>query len=565
MSESPEVPDEEPSESNPDMKERMRSFGEKAKAFGEKTGQRSKELGKKVAEATKETTAKAADATKRTTAKVAEAAKETTAKAAEAGKKAGSRLSESTADVSEKISVAAEQAVGSVSKGVKQTKEKVKQAKEARDERKAQSAQVPQSTQVIALGPDLPEEGRDHQDETQEEPVVQEVREDRTDVNQVPEVPHEEPVPQNVSAVEQDGKQYVILPPTGASSMPTTQKTNSTSKTFSTTVSNMASTVGQYGPDLVFGWFLLFVVLCTLTNVFAIVSGSGQQIDSIPFGMPHFDLAFDSDVVWAHYVGYGLLLVLLFDSIMLSFSAATLGSYRRILIATVLVWALPAITNGPTSLLTPFETNDLLGFLWHILVLPIITLTATIRVGLMLVERESDLPPDLDLSQPQNNATRKEDILHRDATPPLSSNMTIPKLPFEDEIMNATDELMQKPRSRDKMEPYEFIFFMFMWVFLFAGIALLGFVGTRVNTSGEMPGDPFFFVAGACFAVCVILSYIVFKMDRSARSGIDMAKRRERYNAMQDEAWETKRVQYRLAREDMEHGMAKSGGTPSDA
>ena len=139
------------------MKERMRSFGEKAKAFGEKTGQRSKELGKKVAEATKETTAKAADATKKTTAKVAEAAKETTAKAAEAGKKAGSRLSESTADVSEKISVAAEQAVESVSKGVKQTKEKVKQAKEARDERKAQSAQVPQSTQVIALG-DIPDD-----------------------------------------------------------------------------------------------------------------------------------------------------------------------------------------------------------------------------------------------------------------------------------------------------------------------------------------------------------------------------------------------------------------------
>ena len=543
MSESSEVPDEEPSESKPDMKERMRSFGEKAKAFGEKTGQRSKELGKKVAEATKETTAKAA----------------------EAGKKAGSRLSESTADVSEKISVAAEQAVESVSKGVKQTKEKVKQAKEARDERKAQSAQVPQSTQVIALGPDLPDEDPDRQHEPQENTDAQDGGEDHMDAQQIATVQHEEPVPANVSTVEQAGKQYVILPPTGAPSMPTTQRANSASETFSSTVSNMASTVGQYGPDLVFGWFLLFVVLCTSTNVIAIVSGSVQQVESIPFGMPHFDLAFDSDVVWAHYVGYGLLLVLLFDSIMLSFSAATLGSYRRILIATVLVWALPAITNGPASLLTPFETNDLLGFLWHILVLPIITLTATIRVGLMLVERESDLPPDLDLSQPQTNAASKEDILHRDVTSPLSSNMTIPKLPFEDEIMNATDELMQKPRSRDKMEPYEFIFFMFMWVFLFAGIALLGFVGTRVNTSGEMPGDPFFFVAGACFAVCVILSYIVFKMDRSARSGIDMAKRRERYNAMQDEAWETKRVQYRLAREDMEHGMSKSGGNPSDA
>ena len=44
-----------------------------------------------------------------------------------------------------------------------------------------------------------------------------------------------------------------------------------------------------------------------------------------------------------------------------------------------------------------------------------------------------------------------------------------------------------------------------------------------------------------------------------------MAKRRERYNAMQDEAWETKRVQYRLAREDMEKGMSNSAGTPIDA
>ena len=452
MSESPEVPDEEPAESKPDMKERMRSFGEKAKAFGEKTGQRSKELGKKVAEATKETTAKAADATKKTTAKVAEAAKETTAKAAEAGKKAGSRLSESTADVSEKISVAAEQAVESVSKGVKQTKEKVKQAKEARDERKAQSAQVPQSTQVIALGPDLPDENPDHEDESQQNSDAQDGR-GHMDAQQIATVQLEEPVPESGSAAEQAGKQYVILPPTGAPSMPTTHKTNSASKTFSTTVSNMASTVGQYGPDLVFGWFLLFVVLCTSTNVIAIVSGSAQQVDSIVFGMPHFDLAFDSDVVWAHYVGYGLLLVLLFDSIMLSFSAATLGSYRRILIATVLVWALPAITNGPASLLTPFETNDLLGFLWHILVLPIITLTATIRVGLMLVERESDLPPDLDLPQPQNKATSKEDILHRDATSPLSSNMTIPKLPFEDEIMNATDEIMQKPAVETRWNP----------------------------------------------------------------------------------------------------------------
>ena len=75
MSETPEVPDDEATESKTDIKERMRSFGEKAKAFGEKTGKRSKELGKKVAEATKETTAKVAEATKETTAKATEAGK----------------------------------------------------------------------------------------------------------------------------------------------------------------------------------------------------------------------------------------------------------------------------------------------------------------------------------------------------------------------------------------------------------------------------------------------------------------------------------------------------------
>ena len=554
MSESPEVPDEEPSESKPDMKERMRSFGEKAKAFGEKTGKRSKELGKKVAEATKETTAK-----------VAEATKETTAKATEAGKKVGHRLSESTAEASEKISVAAEQAAESVSKGMKQTKEKIKQAKEQRDERKAQAAQVPQSTQIISLGPDLSQD--DDEDQTQsiagsdeqENAVV------HVDAHRQQNTLDEKPESASHPTMEEAGKHYVILPPTGTTPVTATQKAQSARKTLPSAASDMAVTIGQYGPDLVFGWMLLFVALCTSTNVIAIISNSTQQIDSILFGIPHFDVAFNSESAWAQYIGYGLLFMLLFDSIMLSFSAATVGSFKRVIFATTLIWALPAITEGPFSLLTPFETNDLSGFLWHILVLPIIVLTASIRIGLMIVEKESDLPTGLELPQPKNDMMNEKDPLQIVHASPVSSNMTIPELSFEDEFMNASDEIMQKPRSRDKMEPYEFIFFMFMWVFLFGGIAVLGFVGTRVNVSSDIPTDPFFFVSGACFAVCAILSYIVFRMDRSARSGIDMAKRRERYNAMQDEAWETKRVQYRLAREDMEKGMSNSAGTPIDA
>jgi hypothetical protein len=532
MTESSEVPDEEATESKPDMKDRMRSFGEKAKALGEKTGQRSKELGKKVAEATKETTAKAT----------------------KAGKKVGSRLSESTAEASEKISVAAEHAAESVSKGVKQTKEKLKQAKEQRDERKAQAATVPQSTQVITVGPDLPDEKDDHnQQEIESEIKLDDDRESEL----------HEPEEKSASEVDEDNsgserKEYVILPPTGAIEYKSAPRRPSFSTQISSQARTWSSTITTYGPDLVFGWTLLFFVLCTATNAISILSGSYNELGLIPFGIPHLDLAFENNNLWVQYFGATLLFVVLFDSIMLSFAAASIGSFRRITFAVALVWMLPAVAEGPTKLLLPFEQSDLGGFLWHILILPIILLTSTIRVGLMTVKKESDLPTGLNLPEISNEQLPN-------AASPVSSNTTLKSLPFEVEIMGQTDELMQKPRSRDRMEPYEFIFFMFMWVFLFGGIALLGFVGSRVNTSSDIPSDPFVFVSGACFAVCTILSYIVFRMDRSARSGIDMAKRRERYNAMQDEAWETKRVQYRLAREDMEQSMSNPSRTPSDA
>ena len=319
MSESPEVPDEEPSESKPDMKERMRSFGEKAKAFGEKTGQRSKELGKKVAEATKETTAKAADATKKTTAKVAEAAKETTAKAAEAGKKAGSRLSESTADVSEKISVAAEQAVESVSKGVKQTKEKVKQAKEARDERKAQSAQVPQSTQVIALGPDIPgtttEDGGYHE---------------TSEVNFPENTEENTPIPGK--------KQFVIVPPTDAASYPNRPGKPGTGTNITKSIRAWSRNIFDYGPDLVFGWVLLFVLLSTTTNAVSILAKTTSELSMIPFGIPHMELGFGSPNIWVQYFSSLLMVILLFDSILLSFAPARHASYSRIAGLLSITW-----------------------------------------------------------------------------------------------------------------------------------------------------------------------------------------------------------------------------------
>ena len=552
MSDSPEVPNEAPFESKPDMKERMQTFGEKAKAFGEKTGQRSKKIGKKVAEATKETTAKAAEATKKTTAKMAEAAKETTAKAAEVGKKAGSRLSESTAEVSEKISVAAEQAVESVGKSVKHTKEKIKQAKADRDERKAQAAQVPQTTQIIQVGPDLPDE-----------PVVNKASEPvEASVDGLRNMVDAEKDAERASeGMEQ--KQFVILPPTTQSYAETQTNPAVRKNGMQTTFRTWSSSIMAYGPDLVFGWCLLFLALCTSANAITAFSNTSEQLQSIPFGIPHLDFAFESDEAWMNLLGLGLLFFLLLDGVVLSFTPATIGSFKRIALVIALIWTTPAIVTGLENLLIPFGPDDLDGFLWHILALPLILLTCSIRIGVLTVNRESELPENLEL--PGIEGTIGENRSTTGHGSPLISNMTVPLLSFEVEIMNAADEIMQKPRSRDKMEPYEFIFFMFMWVFLFGGIALLAYVGTRVNTSAEIPSDPFFFVAAACFGVCLILSYIVFKMDRSARSGIDMAKRRERYNAMQDEAWETKRVQYRLAREDMEQGMSTGKGSAAEA
>ena len=371
----PEVPDDEATESKTDMKERMRSFGEKAKAFGEKTGKRSKELGKKVAEATKETTAK-----------VAEATKETTAKATEAGKKVGHRLSESTAEASEKISVAAEQAAESVSKGMKQTKEKLKQAKEQRDERKAKAADVPQSTQIIQVGPDLPDEPVD--DETSEpvEAFVDGLRD---------QVDDEKNTKRATERLEQ--KHFVILPPTTQPFAETKTTPLSRENRMLKTFGTWSSSIMTYGPDLVFGWCLLFLALCTSANAITAFSNTSDQLQSIPFGIPHLDLAFESDNAWMSYYGLALLFFLLFESVVLSFTAATIGSFKRIALVIVLIWTTPAVLNGIEYLLLPFGANYLDGFLWHRLVLPLILLTCSIRIGVLTVNRESELPENIEL------------------------------------------------------------------------------------------------------------------------------------------------------------------------
>ena len=546
MSESPEVPDEEPSESKADMKERMRSLGEKAKAFGEKTGQRSKELGKKVAEATKETTAKAADATKKTTAKMAEAAKETTAKAAEAGKKAGSRLSESTADVSEKISVAAEQAAESVSKGMKQTKEKVKQAKEARDERKAQAAQVPQSTQVIALGPDLPADEKD-----------QAARHDSEE-----EVPDMADTENKLELVKTNDANIMIAPPTG--NYPRRPGNSNFTHQLKHQTKEIGHIISKTGADLAFGWVLLFVSIGTLSNSVILASQTQDQLEFVKFSIPHLDLALSSQLTWMNALGVGLLLILTFDSILLSANSVHHHSYRRITIACALTWLVPRfsngldVTSGPVNWIDANSNDAFRLIFWHIFILPGFVLFANFR-GRRLKEMDAEKTLKTHLSG-EDGLFNEHAAEHKSAS--FSYTPTLKSLP-ELRPMNAPDGLLDKPKRRDSMEFYEWVFFLFMWLFIFAGVAM-GVMAAQANDAANSVLQSSYMPAVAlCLGLAVVLAYILFRMDRAARSGIDMAKRRERFHAMQDEVWETWRTEARLKREQLEqeHNEGTTGVT----
>ena len=513
MTESPEVPDEEATESKPDMKDRMRSFGEKAKALGEKTGKRSKQLGKKVAEATKETTAKAT----------------------QAGKKVGTRLSESTAEASDKISVAAEHAAESLSKGVKQTKEKLKHAKEQRDERKAQAAVVPQSTQVIMVGPDLPSEEIQQESNSNTHEIISEDGED---------VPGKEIRPDINLGTQQ--KQYVIVPPTNDALHSSNSMKPSLGTRISKTIRSWSSPVIMYGPDLVFGWVLLFFVLSTIVNAISAVSDASGQLSPIPFGIPHIDIGYDSGSVWIIYACSVMLLVMLFDTILLSFAPARYGSYQRVAVVLGLSWFIPGITNGPEYILTPFESTDLIGFFWHIFILPLFVLSSLIRSSVIHQRNKPSLPQ----SHVGNTGVDEGESQHKSAS--FSYTPSLESLP-ELRPMNAPDGLLDKPKRRDSMEFYEWVFFLFMWLFIFAGVAM-GVMAAQANDAANSVLQSSYMPAiGLCLGLAVILAYILYKMDRAARSGIDMAKRRERFHAMQDEVWETWRTEARLKREQLEN------------
>ena len=92
----------------------------------------------------------------------------------------------------------------------------------------------------------------------------------------------------------------------------------------------------------------------------------------------------------------------------------------------------------------------------------------------------------------------------------------------------------------------------------------MGVMAAQANDAANSVLQSSFMPAiGLCLGLAVILAYILFRMDRAARSGIDMAKRRERFHAMQDEVWETWRTEARLKREQLEqeHNEGTTGVT----
>ena len=322
------------------------------------------------------------------------------------------------------------------------------------------------------------------------------------------------------------------------------------------TMSSWTKTALEYGPDLIFGWMLLFVLLSTTTNAVSILAKTTSDLTMIPFGIPHVELGFGSANVWVQYFTSLLMVILLFDSILLSFSPARRASYSRIAALISITWFVPAIVNGSASILTPFETSDISGFFWHIFILPVIVLGSLIRSS-VLHEKMKQALPQIDV------ATGLE---HSDTSSHMSASFsytpTLKSLP-ELRPMNAPDGLLDKPKRRDSMEFYEWVFFLFMWLFILAGVAM-GVMAAQTNDAANSVLQSSYMPAiGLCLGLAVILAYILFKMDRAARSGIDMAKRRERFHAMQDEVWETWRTEARLKREQLEqeHNEGTSGVT----
>ena len=113
-------------------------------------------------------------------------------------------------------------------------------------------------------------------------------------------------------------------------------------------------------------------------------------------------------------------------------------------------------------------------------------------------------------------------------------------------------ELIQRPSRRERMDLYEVVFFLAMWLMAFASLGFTASYAMGMDVYANADANMMQFFLGLSWGITALLAYVVSRMYRGAQSGIDLAKRRERHNAMQDEYVELLRVRARIERESLE-------------
>ena len=528
---------EEASSSPSTFKEKMSVLKSKSKELGSAAGTKAKELAVQVSDATVEAAEvasaktatfakKAGRATKEAAVTTGSKSKAWAGKAADATKEFAEKTAEATKEAADKTSLA-------VSASIAVAKENMNDAKERRKAAKQATTVVVDPNEIV-LGPDI------------------EGYEDNHDV-------HENSIETSneaeVSEVQTTHPQYVIVPldHDDLDEKPRSALTNT--EILFLHAKQAAESVLRFGPDLVIGWTFLFITLGTLANAIALYTEIDESVTSMFFGIPHFDLAFSGGSVWIQLLAAGLLFLLLVDSMTLSFSPASKSMYKRLCYVVCIAWISPGLTGDITNVITPFGTEDVPGVLWHLLFLPGMALLCIVR-ALGLPDQTLDSQHPFDADNDGLSSGFLDEMLA-----PLSNNTDV----FSELIpMGAQDDLMLKPGRRDKFDLYEKILLPLTLLLVFASVAMTIVAATQAEDSAGVLSSPWMAPIVMCLGFTLIFAVILMRMDKSARSGIDMAKRRERYNAMQDEFWETQRTKYRLHRESMEQG-AHSIGTPSDA
>jgi len=521
------------------FKEKMTVLKAKSKELGSAAGAKAKELAVQVSDATVEAAEvasaktatfakKAGRATKEAAVTTGSKSKALAAKAADATKEFAEKTAEATKEAADKTSLA-------VSAGIAVAKENLDDAKERRKAAKQATTVVVDPNEIV-LGPDIESDF----DEAETLGLTE-------DVSSQSFVPEEKQVPISTN----ETKQYLIIPNDYSTN---TQGVMSANQKILRTTKDFGRSVIRNGPDFMIGWFLLAVCLTTLANIIASITELGPDVVQFSIGLPHFMVATATEHVWIQAITGALMFMLLSDAILLSVSSASPRSYRRLSIVFTIAWVLPGIDQGG-NFASPFENEGLREVLWHLVAIPMAILTTMIRSEVLRQRQDGER---MELQDGQDWSGSERDS-------PLVSNTARDLLESEWIAVGLNDELNEKPRRRERMEFYEWIFFFFMWLFIFGSIAMGVKAGTEHDGASSVMASSYMPAIGLCMGLAVILAFILFRMDRSARSSIDMAKRRERYNAMQDEYWETRRVEFRLKRESMEQGGQTAAGLPSDA